>query len=338
MGRFERWAPYVPVAQRRRNAENEAKRLAKNGAKLNPLRIAGRNIAKTFWGKAWCENLEDYCDFDNRMPRGRTYARNGSVVDLQVNKGKVTGLVSGSSLYKISIVIDPLSAKAWGKLCQDCSQEVLSLLELMRGKLSNAVIQRLTDPKDGLFPKPKEIKVTCSCPDYASMCKHVAAVLYGVGHRLDSSPEMFFALRGVDQTELVTQALASQKSSDVMGLNQSSDFATEDLGSMFGIDLAVTTSHVSELAKSSMTPAARRSGNKKGSKASSATIVAPKRTNKKVASKTIPVIAASPKTSAPKTSATQPAERVKAKKGTKRDTLVAPARKKISKRKPESKR
>ena len=227
MGRFERWAPYVPVAQRRRNAENEAKRLAKNGTKLNPLRIAGRNIATTFWGKAWCENLEDYCDFDNRMPRGRTYARNGSVVDLQVNKGTVTGLVSGSSLYKISIVIDPLSAKAWGKLCQDCSQEVVSLLDLMRGKLSNAVIQRLTDPKDGLFPQPKEIKVTCSCPDYASMCKHVAAVLYGVGHRLDSSPELFFELRGVDQAELVTQALALQNSSDVMGLNQSSDLAYE---------------------------------------------------------------------------------------------------------------
>ena len=333
MGRFERWAPYVPVAQRRRNAENEAKRLAKNGTKLNPLRIAGRNIATTFWGKAWCENLEDYCDFDNRMPRGRTYARNGSVVDLQVNKGKVTGLVSGSSLYKISIVIDPLSAKAWGKLCQDCSQEVVSLLDLMRGKLSNAVIQRLTDPKDGLFPQPKEIKVTCSCPDYASMCKHVAAVLYGVGHRLDSSPELFFELRGVDQAELVTQALALQNSSDVMGLNQSSDLATEDLGSIFGIDIVVASSPVSESAKSSLTSAGRRSGKKKGSKATSSTVVEPKRAKKKAAAKPTPIAVATPKSKAK-----QPSKRVKETKATKRPTVGAPARKKISTRKPENKR
>ena len=367
MGRFNRWAPYVSVAQRRKNAEKEAQRLAKNGTQLNPLRITGRNIATTFWGKAWCDNLEDYCDEYNRMPRGRTYARNGSVVDLQVNQGKITGLVSGSSLYKISIVIDSLSAIAWQKLCQACSQEVVSLLDLMRGRLSDTVIMRLTDPKDGLFPKPKEIKVACSCPDDARMCKHIAAVLYGVGHRLDSSPELFFQLRGVDQAELVSQALAVQNSSDVMGLDQSSDFATEDLGAMFGIDLAVTTPNVDS--PDTTRTKARRVTKSNNSESNSSTTVVTKRstkkaiakpaastakqeTGKKVASRetTIPTMATSQRATSQKatskatseiapavaasrkTKVTRPIEKDAESKIAKRESTVRPAQKKSSSR------
>ena len=242
MGFDSRWAPYVPVAQRRRNAAAEAKRMTKKGQSLSPVQISGTKIATTFWGTAWCENLENYCDFDNRMPRGRTYARNGSVVDLQIGDGKITSLVSGSSLYKISIEIAHLPDKRWQTLCKNCSAEVTSLLELMRGKLPIAVIKRLTDPKDGLFPTPSEIKVSCSCPDYATMCKHVAATLYGVGHRLDTQPELFFQLRGVDRAELVSQAMGAQKANDVIGLDQTSALDGEDLGAMFGIDLSIAPS------------------------------------------------------------------------------------------------
>lgn len=316
MGRFSRWAPYVPVAQRRKNAEKEAQRLAKKGSVLNPLRITGRTIATTFWGKAWCDNLEKYCDAYNRMPRGRTYARNGSVVDLQVSKGKVTGLVSGSSLYRISIVIDSLSANAWKKLCQACSQEAVSLLDLMRGKLTDTVIKRLTDPKDGLFPTKKEIRVACSCPDSARMCKHVAAVLYGVGHRLDSSPELFFQLRGVDQTELVSQALSLQNSSDVMGLDQSSDFATEDLGSIFGIDLAVTTPEPDSSV--STNHRGKRSNRTKDSEAVIASTVMDKRPTKKKA--------ATPNVAASQSTDVSPSAEIEASAvSTKRKTVPAPA-------------
>jgi len=242
MGFYGGWAPYVPVAQRRRNAAEEATRITKKGQSLSPVQISGRKISTTFWGTAWCENLENYCDFDNRMPRGRTYARNGSLIDLQIANGKITSLVSGSSLYKIKIEIAQLPTKRWQSLCKNCSAEVTSLLELMRGKLPAAVIERLTHPKDGLFPTLSEIKVSCSCPDSARMCKHVAATLYGVGHRLDTQPELFFQLRGVDRAELVSQAMDTQNTNDVIGLDQTSALDSEDLGAMFGIDLSVTLS------------------------------------------------------------------------------------------------
>ena len=249
MAFYSRWAPYVPVAQRRANAAREASKLAKKGQKLRPIHIKSRAIATSFWGLAWCENLEIYADWANRMPRGRTYARNGAIVDLQIEPGKITALVSGSSLYTIKISIDPLNKQRWHAIRSDCAQQVSSLLDLMRGKLPDAVLARLTDPKQGMFPSPKELNLQCGCPDYATMCKHIAATLYGVGHLLDSEPGLFFKMRGVDQTELVTDAMTTQTADDAMGLNQQSDLAGEDLGAIFGIDLA-TTSDVQSAASS----------------------------------------------------------------------------------------
>ncbi len=236
-----RWAPYVPVAKRRANATREASKLTKKGQNLRPIHIKSRAIATSFWGLAWCKNLEIYADWANRMPRGRTYARNGSIVDLQIEPSKITALVCGSSLYKIKISIDPLNKQRWQAIRGDCAQQVSSLMDLMRGKLPDAVLARLTDPKQGMFPSPKELKLQCSCPDYATMCKHIAATLYGVGHLLDSEPGLFFKMRGVDQSELVSDALTTQTADDAMGLNQRSDLAGEDLGAIFGIDLATTS-------------------------------------------------------------------------------------------------
>jgi len=238
MGYYGRWAPYVPVATRRANATREASKLAQKGKKLRPIWVQTRAIATSFWGVAWCNNLENYADWANRMPRGRTYARNGSIVDLQITPGQITSLVSGSSLYKIKISIDKLDAKKWKAIRADCAQQVSSLLDLMRGKLPDAVLKRLTDPTTGIFPSPKELKVQCSCPDYAVLCKHVAAALYGVGHLLDTEPELFFRMRGVDQTELAADALTAPATADAIGLNGQSDLAGEDLGAIFGIDLA----------------------------------------------------------------------------------------------------
>ncbi len=240
MAYFGRWAPYVPVAQRRIHASREAKTLAKKGHVLRPIHIKSRTIATSFWGIAWCNNLEIYADWENRMPRGRTYARNGSIVDLQIEPGKISALVSGSSLYKINISITALKANKWKAIRNDCARQVGSLLDLMRGKLPDVVLTRLTDPDHGMFPSPKELKPQCSCPDYASVCKHVAAALYGVGHLLDKEPELFFKMRGVDQSELVSDALSTQATVDAIGLDQQSDLVGEDLGAIFGIDLATT--------------------------------------------------------------------------------------------------
>lgn len=240
MGYYGRWAPYVPVATRRANAAREASKLAQKGKKLRPIWVQTRAIATTFWGVAWCNNLENYADWANRIPRGRTYVRNGSVVDLQIAPGEITSLVSGSSLYKIKISIDKLDAKRWKAIRADCAQQVSSLLDLMRGKLPDTVLKRLTDSNTGMFPSPKELKVQCSCPDYAVLCKHVAATLYGVGHLLDTEPELFFKMRGVDQTELAAEAMTAPATADAIGLNGQSDLAGEDLGAIFGIDLATS--------------------------------------------------------------------------------------------------
>ena len=249
MGFYQRWAPYVPVAQRRANASREASKFAKNGQPLRPIHIKTRAIATSFWGLAWCENLENYADWANRLPRGRTYARNGSIVHLQIESGSIRALVSGSSLYKIDISIDALDAKRWMAIRRDCASEVSSLLDLMRGKLPSGVLARLTDPKQGMFPSPKELKLNCSCPDYATMCKHVAATLYGVGHLLDTEPALFFKMRGVNQSDLVSDAMTTQSAEDSIGLRQQSELAGEDLSAIFGIDLATPQDTSSKVAQ-----------------------------------------------------------------------------------------
>jgi uncharacterized Zn finger protein len=229
--------PYVPVAQRRANAQKHAQKLAKNGRKLQPVQIGGRAIATTFWGKAWCDNLESYSDFENRLPRGRTYVRNGSVVDLQITGGKVEAVVSGSEIYQIAVEITPLKAADWKKIKQDCSQSIDSLMDLLQGRFSQGVMERLTRQREGLFPQPKEIKMGCSCPDSAVLCKHVAAVLYGVGARLDNDPEMLFQLRQVDHLELISQAVEGANLNAALALDGTGSLEQEDLGALFGIEL-----------------------------------------------------------------------------------------------------
>ena len=200
------WKPYVSVAARRKKAEKAAAKATKSGANLTPVEPARGAIAKTFWGKAWCNNLEAYGDYANRLPRGRTYVRNGSVIDLKITAGEVQAQVMGSSLYKVSVKVTTVPATHWQAIGADCAGSIDSLVELLQGKLSTAVMKRICTPQTGLFPAPKEISFNCSCPDSASMCKHIAAVLYGVGARLDQKPELLFSLRRVDAKDLVSQA------------------------------------------------------------------------------------------------------------------------------------
>lgn len=231
------WAPYVPVAERRRKAEREMAKLRKKGHAVDPVVIAGRAIASTFWGKAWCDTLEGYHDFENRLPRGRTYVRNGSVVDLQVEPLKVTAIVSGSSLYTVGIGIKAMTATAWKTLCRDCAGGIDSLVELLQGKFSKAVMERVCRQGDGLFPKPSEIRFSCSCPDSAVMCKHVAAVLYGIGSRLDHQPELLFRLRDVDEKDLLVNL---DPSVPLVKIAPASDriLDGDDVSALFGLDMA----------------------------------------------------------------------------------------------------
>ena len=234
MGFHYGFKPYVPVARRRAQAAKEVAKRAKNGQSAAPVVIAGRSIATTFWGQAWCTNLEGYSDFENRLPRGRTYVRNGSVVDLKIAAGKGAALVSGSDLYEVRIDVAALPAPQWLALKKQCAGKIGTLVELLQGKLSKAVMETVTDRGHGLFPKPKEISMRCSCPDSAGMCKHVAAAMYGVGHRLDASPETLFLLRGVDHRDLIQQPIPAAR---IGAKGRAPKIASDDLGAIFGIEI-----------------------------------------------------------------------------------------------------
>ena len=207
--RRSRWgySRYVPVAERRAKAARLAAKLRRQGHVLAPVEIEGRTIARTFWGKAWCNDLESYSDSRNRLPRGRTYARNGSVIDLQITEGRVTAMVSGSEVYDVTVEIDTLPRTRWERVRADSAGQIDSLVELLQGRLSTGVMAVVTRRGTGLFPAPREIHLNCSCPDWATMCKHVAAVLYGVGNRLDQDPGLLFSLRGVDPAEMIDEAI-----------------------------------------------------------------------------------------------------------------------------------
>jgi uncharacterized Zn finger protein len=231
------YKPYVSAGEKRRRASKEATSLIEEGQKLNPVRVEGRTISRSFWGKAWCENLESYSDLANRLPRGRTYLRNGSVVDFQIVPGEIRALVYGSELYRIAIKIEPVQKAEWKALKSDCAGQVGSLMDLLQGKLSAQVMEIITRRETGLFPRPTEISLSCSCPDWAGMCKHVAASLYAVGVRLDESPELLFLLRGADHLELVTEATESV-TTGVSTLSEGSGPLTGDnLEEIFGIEI-----------------------------------------------------------------------------------------------------
>jgi len=227
------WGEYVSAAERQASARREIAKLEKRGQQIEPVVLKGQQIAKSFWGKGWCQHLESFSDYSNRLPRGRTYVRNGSVCHLKIEPGTITALVSGTSLYHVTITITPLEPALWETIKGQCSGQVASLLELLRGQFSHHVMKIVTDRRHGLFPLPNQIKLDCDCPDGARMCKHLAAVLYGVGSRLDDQPEMLFRLRQVDPMELFAGGLSLPTASNSQVLPD------DQLADLFGIELSL---------------------------------------------------------------------------------------------------
>jgi uncharacterized Zn finger protein len=234
---YFRWKPYVPVSARRQKAQRTAGTLLYKGQTLAPVRAGRGAIAKSFWGKAWCQNLERYSDDSNRLPRGRSYLRNGSVIDLKIGSGEVSAQVMGSRLYRITVRISEVTPAHWRGIARDCARSIDSMVELLQGQLSTSVMERITRSGTGLFPSPKEITFSCTCPDSASMCKHVAATLYGIGARLDAEPELLFGLRKVDAKELIARAAeGGAPAQKVPGTARILD--ASKIADVFGIDLA----------------------------------------------------------------------------------------------------
>jgi len=255
MGWYYDYKPYVSVAERRQKAQREMEKRRKQGHAVSPVVIAGRTIAQTFWGKAWCENLESYSDYANRLPRGRSYVRNGSVVHLEIQPGKISALVSGSELYTVEITITALSDSHWNCLKGQCSGQIGSLVELLQGRLSKSVMDLVTQRDKGLFPKPAEIKMKCSCPDWAGVCKHIAAVMYGIGARLDEKPELLFVLRKVDHLELIAGAVDGAPVAKLGKSRGKKTIAAGDLADVFGIEMAGVETHSEALPAIAKEPA-----------------------------------------------------------------------------------
>lgn len=245
------WRPYVSVAVRRAQAAKQMQKLRRKGVDIKPVVIEGRKIARSFWGAAWCDHLESMSDFRNRLPRGRTYVRNGSVCHLEISRGEINAKVAGSELYTVKIDIETLPGKKWIDVKKRCVGRVGSLLELLEGKLSKNVMSVVTDRRNGLFPLPKEISLRCSCPDWAVMCKHVAAVLYGVGARLDETPQLLFVLRGVDYEELIDTEVSVVAPDGAAGGKR---IAEGDVADVFGIEIVEDA--LSEMPGSHRTPRA----------------------------------------------------------------------------------
>jgi len=232
------WSSYPPsesIAQRVAKAEKRSRSLHKVlGRPPEPAVGKGTKIATTFWGQAWNRNLEHYQSYEYRLPRGRSYVKNGLVLDLQVEKGCITALVSGSELYEVTINIRPMDSERWQSLKHSCSGEISSVVGLLQGKLPLAVMEAVTESGSGLFPEPRDILFICTCPDHADLCKHSAAAAYGVGARLDERPKLLFLLRGVDHTELLegaSDAVAQQVGNSV------EDDTLGDLSALFGVEL-----------------------------------------------------------------------------------------------------
>jgi len=307
------WAPYVPVAQRRHRAQKKMSQLRKKGMDIRPIEIEGRKITKTFWGQAWCDHMESLGDFANRLPRGRTYVRNGSVCHLAIKKGCVTAMVSGSSLYNVEVKIGVLPKTKWTKVKSRCAGQIGSLLELLQGRLSDKVMDVVTDSRGGLFPLSKEIRLRCSCPDWATMCKHVSAVLYGVGARLDEQPDLLFLLRGVKHSELISANATDAVNRATRRGGKRPTLDHGDLGDVFGIELDT---------------ASKRNGSSSGNNLSK------KSTTKKLPTrkKDKPASARRKKTKTSKTSK-KTASKFVAKKNLAKSTKKKAAKKKVAKKK-----
>lgn len=228
-----------PTAEELQKKSEESKKKAKRkGVVYHPVIIKGRNICTSWWGTAWCSNLERYADYSNRIERGKRYVRNGSVIDLQIEKGRVHARVQGSrkTPYKVEIRISPLSEAKCQEILDKCGRKLDNLETLLLGKFPEDM-KDLFYAKDGLFPSPREISFMCSCPDYAVMCKHVAAALYGIGARFDEDPLLFFTLRGVDVNRFVDISLKSRVDSLLEHANEHTSRMMDDsdIDSLFGV-------------------------------------------------------------------------------------------------------
>lgn len=230
---------YVPVAKKQADAKKTLEKLKKKNPNIHPVVIEGTKIAKTWWGIAWNKNLESYADYSNRIDRGRAYVRNGFVLDLQIDAGTVTAIVAGSgrNLYNVKVTIETLPKTTWNNITEICGRSIATIDQLVQGKFPKELGELFTGKGGGLFPSPKEIKLSCDCPDWADMCKHVAAVLYGIGARFDDDPTLFFKLRNIEIEALIQKSIEEKMENMLKNAGKKTRriIKDADIGGLFGI-------------------------------------------------------------------------------------------------------
>ena len=239
------WPRYVPVADRRETGARHAADLARRGRTARPVvpRTRGRQLAATFWGRAWCDNLQAYASLANRLVRGRSYLRNGLVIDLVIGPGTAAALVSGSEVYEVAVHIKPMRPARWKAVVKACAGKIDSVVELLAGRFDESVMAHVCKPDTGLFPSPREMTYSCTCPDGSRgrwVCKHIAAALYGVGVRLDESPELLFELRRVAHADLVAGATVGLTRAAQAKPTGRRAIEADRLSAVFGIELDAT--------------------------------------------------------------------------------------------------
>lgn len=233
------WYKSESAADKAKKNQKGLEKLRKTNPYISPIIINGNSIASKWWGKAWNKNLENYSDLKNRISRGKTYVKSGAVLDLKISEGKVEAIVQGSSSkpYNVTISIDRLDKKSWERVKQLCNRKIDTLETLLLGNFPKELDEMFSNSKNGIFPSPKEIHFKCTCPDSARMCKHIAAVLYGVGSKLDEDPILFFKLRAIDFEELLKKSIEDKMQSMLKNSDKKSErvIANEEIFGLFGV-------------------------------------------------------------------------------------------------------
>jgi uncharacterized Zn finger protein len=175
----------------------------KDGIKAKSKRGA---IGEKWWSKRFVSLLESF-NIGARLGRGRSYARKGQVISIEVEKGLVRSKVQGtrSKPYDVTIQLSQISDKDWDKAIDAMASRAVFAAKLLSGEMPQDIEEAFADAKVSLFPEEKDLKTDCSCPDWSNPCKHIAAVYYLLAEQFDENPFLIFKLRGRTKEEIIEE-------------------------------------------------------------------------------------------------------------------------------------
>jgi uncharacterized Zn finger protein len=199
------------MARRRRHSDWGD--YSSNYPKSSPIHVEGGMktrsewgaIGETWWSKRWVDVLESF-GMGTRLIRGRSYARQGQVLSIEIMAGQVKAQVQGSSPqpYKVKIQLKPLSDEDWDEVTDVMAEQALFAAKLLAGEMPRNIEEAFAEVSLTLFPASEaDLRTNCSCPDWANPCKHIAAVYYILAERFDQDPFLIFKLRGRAKEEII---------------------------------------------------------------------------------------------------------------------------------------